>query len=443
MYYKSKLSHLPISLILFFGFGYSWRYESSFIPVFVLIAYISFFNFWNKGKLGYFSRSSLIFIFIASIIFFSHFAYKSYGPKDWDFTCFFLYGNVAVKGMNFYNPNDYYAILKTLEIPIKLDAEFMREVIDVGCPYPPPTIFLFSILGFFQYESALIIWTIINNLFLFGSIILLKNIFFSKKGFAGIMISTTLVLSFKSTLLTVSFSQILFILLFFLLLFYKYKDKPIGGVLLAIAIFIKPFAAMLFLYLIIKRQKMAILFFFLSCLIICSLTVLVFGIHPFLEYFLNNPNLRQPEWIFTEDINQSLLAELFRSMSNHKSFAKIIYYVGSSMLALMFGIIIYQNRNCQVMSGIFFVILLAVALIIYPSGMSHYSIVHLISILILLNNLKKVDSSALIIFLFYLVSYTGMFYINIFLLLTCIIIIYWKKIDFIYFGVRDSIKLDI
>ena len=58
----------------------------------------------------------------------------------------------------------------------------------------------------------------------------------------------------------------------------------------------------------------------------------------------------------------------------------------------------------------------------------------------LLNYLKRLDTSALVIFLFFLVSYAGLFYLNIFLLITCLIIIYWEKVDFFYYGVRDSIK---
>jgi hypothetical protein len=429
-----------MGLMFFLGFVISSHYSNHFLPVFIAIAYIGFHHFNTEGKLGKLSRVSLIYMFIASVVAFTAYSYKYYAPRDWDYTCFYLYGNVAAKGMNFYNPSDYLAILKTLNIPIKLSDEFMREVVDVGCPYPPPTLLLFSILGFFSYGNALIIWTIINNIFLAGCIVLIKNIFFNRKGFEGIMISTIIVLAFNSVLITILLSQILFILLFFLLLFYKYKDKPTGGIFLAIAIFIKPFAAILFLYLIIKRQKKAVSYFFLSCLIICSITALIFGIYPFIEYFLNNPTLREPEWLFTEEVNQSLLAKLYRSLPNNKSLAKIIYLLGSSVLAIMFGGIIYQNKNDKDLNGVFFVILLAVSLIIYPSGMNTYPVVHLISILILINYIRRIDSSALFIFLFYQVSYLGLFYINIFLLTTCLMVIYWEKIDFIYLGVRNSIK---
>lgn len=440
MYFKPTFANLTLGLILFVGFGYFRIFADSFIPLFMLIAYVSFHKFNNEGKIGDLSRISLISIFAASVFAIIAFSYINYGPRDFDFTCFYLYGNVAAKGMNFYNPSDYHTILSTLNIPHQLKATFIREVIDVGCPYPPPSLLLFSILGFFSYDNALIIWTIITNLFLLGSIFLISNLFFNRKGFESVMIATILVFTFRSTVGVIYYNQISFILLFFLLLFYKYEDKPWSGLFLAVAIFIKPFAAILFFYLIVKRQNKAILFFILSCLIICSITAIAFGIDPFIEYFLNNPTLREPEGLFTEPSNQSFLSELYRAMPDNKPFAKIIYYIASGVLVSLFGAIIYQNKDRQNMFGIFLVAFLAVALIIYPAVGMAYAHVHLLGILIVLNYLKKLDTSAILIFLFYLVSYAGLFYLNIFLLITCLIIIYWERVDFIYYGLRDSIK---
>ena len=441
MNYKQPITNLTLGLILFIGFTYAYLFKENLVPVFILIAYISYHLYDIKCTLKKISRVFLMFLFVASIVAFISYSFKYYGPRDWDFTCFFLYGNVAVKGLNFYNPNDYYAILKTLPIPVQLDSVFMKEVIDVGCIYPPPAIFLFSILGFFSYDKALMIWTIINNLFLLGSIYLVSKIFFKRKGFEGIMISTVLVLPFKSILLTVYYSQILFILLFFLLLFYKYRDKPLGGLFLALAIFIKPFVAVLLLYYLIKRQKMGFLFFLVSCLVICIVTALTFGIHPFIEYLIDNPTQRVPEWFFTDEINKSLLAQLYRKLPDNKLLANIIYYITSIILMLLFGKIIYQYKNRSEMSGVFFVIILAVGLIVYPSGMNHYPVVHLVSIFVLLEYLKKVEVSSILVFLIYLVSYLGLFYINLFLLTVCLLIIYGGKIQFIYYEVKDLIKI--
>lgn len=433
-----------ISLVLFFAlilvYGYYSIFNSSFLSVLILIAYISYHKYNTIEVYRGIIQTSLKAVFVSSLIAFTAFSYNAYGPRDWDFTCFYLYGNVAAKGMNFYSPDDYYSILKSISIPIELNAGFYREVIDVGCPYPPPTLLLFSILGFFEYNVALIIWTILNSAFLLGSIVLVKNIFFTKKGIEGVMISVTLILTFHSTLTTVFYSQILFILLFFLLLFYKNKSNSISGIFLAIAIFLKPFSAILLLYLIITRQKKAVVIFIISCFTICLVTVLMFGFQPFVEYILNNPNKRAPDSLFTEFNNQSLLAELFRNLPDNKFAAKIIYYSISTFIVFLFGSIIYKFRKKSAFFDIYFVILLAVSLLLYPSGQYNYPLVHLVSALILLNYLKRLDTAALFIFLFYLVSYAGLLHLNIFLLLVSTVIIYKNRLVLLYSGVRYTSK---
>jgi hypothetical protein len=432
------------SFILFFAiiivYGYFSLFNSIFLSVLILIAYVSYHKYNSTDEHGKVIQASLKAVFAASILAFTAFTYKSYGPRDWDFTCFFLYGNVAANGMDFYNPADYYSILKTIHIPIELNAGFYREVIDVGCPYPPPTLLLFSILSFFTYDNALIIWTILNIVFLIGSIALVRNIFFSSRGIESVMISVALVLTFHSTLTTIFYSQILFILLFFLLLFYKYRSKPWSGGFLAIAIFLKPFTAILLLYLILARQKKAVLFFIISCLAICLVTGLMFGFQPFIEYIINNPNNRAPELLFTEFNNQSLLAELFRNLPGNKFAAKVLYYLISVFVVFFFGSILYQKRNNTDLYGVYFVVLLAIALLLYPSGQYNYPLVHLVSMLILLNYLKRLDNAALFIFLFYLVSYAGLFYLNLFLLLACVLLINKDRVGFIYFEIRNFLK---
>jgi len=437
---RQNIISLAIGFTIIIGFGYFSLFFSSFLSVFILIAYIGYHRFNINEEFRFLSQTALKAVFIASIIAFAVFSYKSYGPRDWDFTCFFLYGNVASKGMNFYNPNDYYSILRTIQIPIEINAGFFREVIDVGCPYPPPTLFLFSILGFFSYNNALIVWTIINSLFLLGSIVLIRDIFFKKDGYESIMISTILVLTFHSSLTTVFYTQILFILLFFLLLFYKYKSAPWSGVFLAIAIFLKPFAIVLFLYLIIKRNNKAITYFIISCLAICLITILNYGFQPFIEYIFHNPNQRAPESLFTESNNQSLLGELYRGLPDNISLAKSIYYVVSIAVVAISGLLVYRKRLNVELHDINFVVLLSVMLLIYPSGQYNYPIVHLISIFILLNYVQKLDNSAFLIFLFYLVSYAGLFYLNIFLLIVSVVLLYRNRMDFIFSSIRYSIK---
>jgi hypothetical protein len=166
----------------------------------------------------------------------------------------------------------------------------------------------------------------------------------------------------------------------------------------------------------------------------------MFGFQPFIEYIINNPNNRAPELLFTEFNNQSLLAELFRNLPGNKFAAKVLYYLISVFVVFFFGSILYQKRNNTDLYGVYFVVLLAIALLLYPSGQYNYPLVHLVSMLILLNYLKRLDNAALFIFLFYLVSYAGLFYLNLFLLLACVLLINKDRVGFIYFEIRNFLK---
>jgi hypothetical protein len=166
----------------------------------------------------------------------------------------------------------------------------------------------------------------------------------------------------------------------------------------------------------------------------------MFGFQPFIEYIINNPNNRAPELLFTEFNNQSLLAELFRNLPDNKFAAKVLYYLISGFVVFFFGLILYKKRNNTDLYGVYFVVLLAISLLIYPSGQYNYPLVHLVSMLILLNFHKRLDNAALFIFLFYLVSYAGLLYLNIFLLIASTIIIYKNKFESLYSEIRTSVK---
>ncbi len=439
-----KLSDFSIiiGILLFLGFGYFFIAYRSFLPLFICLAYISFYKYNEKNENTKIFRFSFLMLFIASVIAYTIFTIKYFHPGEWDFTCFYLYGKVAVAGLNFYSPHDYYSIIKSVDLPMPLSNEFAREMLDVGCPYPPPTLLLFSTLGFFSFGNAFIFWFLLNHFFLLGSIVLIKNIFFEKTKYLGIMMAVILLATFNATLLTNSYAQILFILLFTLLMAYKYREKPISGLYLALAIFLKPFIVILFFYYIITGKFRSAGVFILSCIGICFITFVFFGYQPFSEYIINNPTLREPDWLFTEGTNQSLLAELLRSLPGNQSIARMLYVSISFILLAMTTILIYKNKLNKKKYDVFFPILLAFSLIVYPSGQYNYPIVHILSILILLTYFRRLEVAALLVFAFYMVSYAGLLYVNIFILTVSVIILYKEKFTGIYQDISASLKPD-
>jgi hypothetical protein len=76
-----------------------------------------------------------------------------------------VYGKVAASGANFYLPENYQQIYQSLPFPDSFYPELALEVLNVGFPYPPPTMFYFAPLALLPYKTGLICWSIFNLIF--------------------------------------------------------------------------------------------------------------------------------------------------------------------------------------------------------------------------------------------------------------------------------------
>src|SRR5436190_13496271 len=175
-------------------------------------------------------------------------------PKVYDFTAFFLWRKTASNEYDFYLPQNLQLVFNSLQLP-PLDYKlFTVDTVNVGFFYPPPTILYFAPLGFLSYKPAMVCWSILNVCFAFGSIYFIYDLFFRKYKLNGLILVTTLFLFLKPVLDTISFLQTNFIVLFYLLLIKKYSDKKIAGVFVALAMFTKPYMAVLLLFFILKKK---------------------------------------------------------------------------------------------------------------------------------------------------------------------------------------------
>ena len=137
--------------------------------------------------------------------------------------------------------------------------------------------FLFLPLSLFNFNNAYIIWTIINLLFLIADIYLLWKIFFRPNGILGFIFSATLLLLMSSAREVIYLSQTSFILIFFLLLFWKDKDNIRSGLWIAFAVLIKPILVFLFLYFIVKRYWKQIIATIITAIITSIASILFFS----------------------------------------------------------------------------------------------------------------------------------------------------------------------
>jgi hypothetical protein len=100
-------------------------------------------------------------------------------PREWDFSCFWLYGHVAAAHQNIYDP----AVFARFASPFAPSDEFRAAVLAVGFPYPPPTIALFWPLTLIHGVWAeLAVWYLASFAALVGAAWILARTFMPADG---------------------------------------------------------------------------------------------------------------------------------------------------------------------------------------------------------------------------------------------------------------------
>ena len=313
------------------------------------------------------------FVFIiVSLRFAGGVIYRSYHPVTWDFACFYLYGKVAAGGYNFYSPEIFHHVFNSLNLQYLNIGGFSAEVLNVGFPYPPPTILYFAPLGFLTIKAALLVWTIFNLFFVAGCIYLIYQMFFKKYLMNGLILVCSLFFMLWPSLMTVSSSQTNFILLFLLLLMKKYSDKKSAGIFLALAIFTKPYMIIFGLYFLFRMKWKTIIYFIISALVLVGITIGIFGTAPFIDYLFENPIQRLPQYVFLEDAYQSLYAVLTRSNIITPENPLTYLYIMSTIILLTLSYLFYLAK--KKMNEFILPTLLLIGLLIYPGMLYHYGV---------------------------------------------------------------------
>jgi hypothetical protein len=366
---------------------------------------------------------ALVFAF-TFYLFFSKLVYRILNPEIWDFTCFYLWGKVAVEGYNFYLPESSQLVFNSLHIPINVSQAFVDLIVNVGFQYPPPTMLLFMPLGYLSYQPAMIIWTVFNLFFLIGSIYLIYTLFFKRQKLYELILVLILFFIYSPVRLNMYNSQTNFILLFLLILFIKCEYTRFAGIFLALAIVIKPFMIIFIVPFILKKNWDAIKYFILSLLLIAILTVIVFGIVPFKTYVFDNPiTQRLPKWVLFQDSNQSLQGFLLQNKMIHID--KLYIYSIISFVIFILTIFYVKFLFQRKLFDYIWSILLIVTLLVYPNTWNHYGVLLLFILFQFFDTKGQLGFNMYwaipIITFFYLLITLSLFAANCFLLFTIIL----------------------
>ncbi|MGH7627352.1 MAG: glycosyltransferase family 87 protein, partial [Gemmatimonadaceae bacterium] len=237
-------------------------------------------------------------------------------PPRWDVQSFWLFGHVAVAGYDFYLPESVHTVADSLRAagePVSDADDFTREVVDVGFPYPPPTMLMLAPLGTLGMHAAALLWYVIIVASVAAAIGLLWYLLFEPHGLWELAFTAAMVLTLRATYSTFAFGQTNFLLLLLLLLFWRNRERISGGVYLALAIVVKPIGAFFLAWTVLDRRWRSVLTTFLVLAGLAAATALMFGPHVFRSFITNNSTGRLPHSVYSSQVNQSLLATWVRA----------------------------------------------------------------------------------------------------------------------------------
>jgi hypothetical protein len=295
-------------------------------------------------------------------------------PPEWDFIAYWLGGKTLVSGQSIYESEPFYEFADTIDV--ELSEEFTHEILDVGLYYPPPTAFMILPLGFFDLHTAYLVWYIVQTLVIGGIIYLLWRVFLPQSGWEGLVFSAAMLLMLRSTAHTLAIGQTNFFILLMVMLYFRMRPRAISGVWLAIATFVKPYVAGLGLYLLLKRRFSIIGATVATALVIALASILVFGLDMFTNYFTNPPIGRAPAGVYTEPVNQSLLATTLRLTGYDYGDKSPVMYPVFLVIAAAVGLITVFLiwRLTEKDDDLAFLLNLIMLLLIYPATLMHYSV---------------------------------------------------------------------
>ena len=184
----------------------------------------------------------------------------------------------------------------------------------------------------------------------------------------------------------------LVIVLLFILLFWQDRDRTRGGIWLAIGIILKPYVAVLFLYLVIKRHWRGIGLTLITLAALSLLSLIAFGWTTFISYFTSNPTSKLPPWFFTELDKGNLYAMIWRLIEKFlgESFLGLVLpiFIGISLVLTLVTVWLI-NQLISVHDEWALATVLSLALFLYPNTGTNYYVTLIAPIFLLWNYKEK------------------------------------------------------
>jgi hypothetical protein len=304
-------------------------------------------------------------------------------PPGWDYQALWLYGHVAVSGMNPYLPGPYHALAG----PGPFVPDFGPEVLDVGAVYPPPTLLLFASIGWMPLRVAIVPWMIVQMAACVGCIVLLWQIFFPDRSKEKLALVVALTLLLPATHATFFHGQINFLAVLCVLCAWRARDRAVSGVYLVGAAIVKLMYGALWLYPLLRRQWRAVAGVAVAAVLACLASLVAFGAGTFATYLHDNPVVhRLPAYYFSTFVNQSLLGALLRLVPYQGASAfgppvhDPLYLAASAIVGVVTVWLVVRQPRTTEGEDVSMVLLILMGMLVYPWTLSNYFVLLLIPI---------------------------------------------------------------
>jgi hypothetical protein len=308
-------------------------------------------------------------------------------PPEFDVQAFYVAMRVGASGGNFYDPRVVHRVAEPLfraTPPISSRPLFIREVLDAGYVYPPPTMLWMAPFGRLNLVPAAAAWYALLGAALVAYIALLRRVFFPGGGRLELGLVAALTLLLRATYTTFAFAQTSVLVALALALTWRDRERPLAGLWVALGILVKPIFAFFLGVLVLRRNWRAV---GVASLVLVALTLLSLGVYgrEVMTSFVARPVQRIPPWLFVGSENQSLLAALLRVTDvDPASGSPLTYPPFVVAAAITFAITCwFVWRLAPAWGALALATAVPAALLIYPQTLEHYAMLNLVPMLYL------------------------------------------------------------
>lgn len=330
-------------------------------------------------------------------------------PPEYDIQAFWVAMRVGAVGGNFYDPRVVHRIAEPLfhaATPISARPQFVREVLDAGYVYPPPTMLWMAPFGRLDLVPAAFAWYAMLGAALVACIVLLRRVFFPEGGWLELGVVASLVLLLRATYTTFAFGQTSVLVALALVLCWRDRDRPLAGLWVALGILVKPIFVFFLGVLVLRRNWRAVGVCAAALAASALLSIGVFGPEVFAAFFAR-PMQRIPPWLYVGSENQSLLATLLRVAAYDPARGAPLTYPPFVVLAtVIFGVACWTMWRLERRWGaLALATAVPTALLLYPQTLEHYAMLNLVPLLYLWRQREELRLSTAFVVAFLAVFY--------------------------------------